>query len=59
MGEGTGLRDRLGIWGWHVHTAIFKIDNHQEPTVKIIIIKEKTKHQSSWRTEADTVTMQC
>ena len=26
-------RDRLGVWDWHVHTAIFKIDNQQGPTV--------------------------
>ena len=26
-------RDRLGIWDWLVHTAIFKIDNQQGPTV--------------------------
>ena len=26
-------KDKLGIWGWHVHIAIFKIDNQQEPTV--------------------------
>ena len=22
-----------GVWGWHVHTAIYKIDNQQGPTV--------------------------
>ena len=27
-------RDRLGVWDWHVHTAIFKIDNQQGPTVQ-------------------------
>ena len=27
-GEGRG-RDRWGVWDWHVHTAIFKIDNQQ------------------------------
>ena len=26
-------RDRLGVWDWHVHTTIFKIDNPQGPTV--------------------------
>ena len=26
-------RDRLGAQDWHVHTAIFKIDNKQGPTV--------------------------
>ena len=25
---------RLGVWDWHVHTAVFKIDNQQGPTVK-------------------------
>ena len=25
--------DRLGVWDWHVHTVIFKIDNQQRPTV--------------------------
>ena len=33
-GEGLGGRDRLGVWDWHVHTATFKIDNQQGPTVK-------------------------
>ena len=26
-------RNRLGVWGQHAHTAIFKIDNQQGPTV--------------------------
>ena len=26
-------RDRLGVWKWHVHAAIFKTDNQQGPTV--------------------------
>ena len=26
-------KDRLGVWGWHVHTAVFKLDNQQGPTV--------------------------
>ena len=25
-GRGKG-RDRLGVWDWHAHTAIFKINN--------------------------------
>ena len=29
-----GGKERLGVWGWHVHTAIFKILNQQGPTVK-------------------------
>ena len=28
-----GRKDRLGAWDWHVHTAIFKIDNQQGSTV--------------------------
>ena len=28
-----GGRDSLGVWDWHVHTAIFKMDNQQGPTV--------------------------
>ena len=28
-----GGRGRLGVWDWHVHTAIFKIDNQQGPIV--------------------------
>ena len=32
-GEGLRVRDRLGLWDWHMHTAIFKIDNQQRPTV--------------------------
>ena len=27
------MLDRLGIWDWHVHTAVFKMDNQQGPTV--------------------------
>ena len=27
-----GGKDRLGVWDWQVHTAIFKIDNQQGPT---------------------------
>ena len=26
-------KDRLGVWDRHVHTAIFKINNQQQPTV--------------------------
>ena len=25
-------RDRLGVWGWYIHTVIFKIGNQQGPT---------------------------
>ena len=25
--------DKLGVWNWHTHTAIFKIDNQQGPSV--------------------------
>ena len=32
VGRGKG-RGRLGVWSWHVHTAIFKVDNQQGPTV--------------------------
>ena len=28
-----GGEDRLGVWDWHVHTAVFKSDNQQGPTV--------------------------
>ena len=28
-----GGRDRLGVYDKHVHTALFKIDNQQGPTV--------------------------
>ena len=30
--KGQG-RDRLGVWEWHVYTAVFKTDNQQGPTV--------------------------
>ena len=30
---GKGERDRLVGWGWHIHTAIFKIDKQQGPTI--------------------------
>ena len=29
----VGVRDRLGVCNAHIHTAIFKIDNQQGPTV--------------------------
>ena len=29
-------KNRLGVWNWYVHTAIFKIDNQQGPAVKKI-----------------------
>ena len=29
----VGGTDKLGVWDWHVHTTIFKIDNQQESTV--------------------------
>ena len=28
-----GWRERLGVWDGHAHTAIFKIDNQQGPTI--------------------------
>ena len=31
--KGEGGRDQRGVWDRHVHTAIFKTDNQQEPTV--------------------------
>ena len=31
---GNGGGERLGVWDWHVHTAIFKIDNQQGPAVQ-------------------------
>ena len=30
QGEVRG-RDRLRVWGWHVHTTVFKTDNQQGP----------------------------
>ena len=30
---GGGGRDKLGVWDWHIHTTIYKIDNQQGPTV--------------------------
>ena len=29
---GTGGRDGQGVWDEHVHTAVFKMDNHQGQT---------------------------
>ena len=28
-----GRRARMGDWDWHAHTAIYKVDNQQGPTV--------------------------
>ena len=33
MGGKTGGRDSYGVCDGHVHTAIFKMDNQQGPTV--------------------------
>ena len=33
-GRGGGGRDRLGVWGGHVHTILFKMVNEQGPTVE-------------------------
>ena len=30
----VGGRDKLGVWDSQVHTAIFKTDNQQGPSVK-------------------------
>ena len=32
VGEGWG--EQIGSWGWHVHSAIFKMDSQQGPTVQ-------------------------
>ena len=29
----VGGRDKLGVWKWHIHTTIYKIDNQKGPTV--------------------------
>ena len=39
--RGQSGGDRLGIWDWHVHIAIFKIDNQQGPTFKKFFKKGK------------------
>ena len=31
--EGAGGRDTQGVWDGQIYTAIFKIDNQQEPTM--------------------------
>ena len=31
--RGVG-RDKLGVWDYHRHTTIYKIDNQQGPTVE-------------------------
>ena len=33
-GVRTRERDRLGVWNGHAHTAIFKMDDRQGPTVQ-------------------------
>ena len=32
-GGRMGERNSKGVWGGHVHTAIFKMDNQQGPTI--------------------------
>ena len=34
LGRRMGERDNYGVWDGHVHTAIFKMDNQQGPTVQ-------------------------
>ena len=36
LGRGTGERNSQVIWDGHVHTATFKMDNQQGPTVQHI-----------------------
>ena len=31
--HGERVGGGIGVWNWHVHTVIFKIDNQQGPTV--------------------------
>ena len=33
VGGMIGKRDSSGVWDGHLHTAIFKMDNQQGPTV--------------------------
>ena len=33
QGGRVGGKDRLGVWDWHIHIDIFKIDNQQGTTV--------------------------
>ena len=33
-----------GVWDWHVHTAISKIDNQKGPTVKQIFKCSRENH---------------
>ena len=33
QGERLGGSDRLGVLDWHIHIAIFKVDNQQGPNV--------------------------
>ena len=33
-GVRTQERDRLGVWTGHAHTAMFKMDDQQGPTVQ-------------------------
>ena len=32
--QGKGGMDALGVWDYHIHTTIYKIDNQQGPTVR-------------------------
>ena len=34
QGGRMGSRDSYGVWNSHVHTAIFKMDDQQGPTVE-------------------------
>ena len=46
-------KDRLGIWNWHVHTAIFKIDNQKGTMVQhrehCSILCNKLNGKKIWR----------
>ena len=40
-----GRKDTLGVWDQHVHTALFKMDNQQGPTVKKIKNKKNEENE--------------
>ena len=34
VAKGEGWGERQGVWDGHVHTALFKMDNQQGPTIQ-------------------------
>ena len=48
-GGKNGVKDTQGIWDGHVHTAVFKIDSQQGPTVQHMKLYFNVIWQHGWK----------